>query len=320
MRINNLKLTSKTVLAPLMNFSDQAFRMLCQKFGAGLVFTEKFNINALINDFRKFEKLLEVFPEEHPISVQLIGNDPKIMTKVMDRLGSFKFDGFDLNLGCPSPDSRRDLIGGALLRQPQKISPLLSTMLNATNKAVSAKIRIGYDSVIASKVAKIIEREGADFLTIHGRTVIAEYSGRNNLDVIRSVKEQVDIPVVGNGDVVDGPSAQKLLHKTQCDLVMIGRGAIGNPTIFREVNQHLKGKGSPKLSKSEYLIILQQYHELLKNVYPNEIRNLKFIKQKLERFIRPQFCAKGMKEQILESKSLSSIEKLLFKEEKVKKF
>jgi tRNA-dihydrouridine synthase B len=244
MKIINLNLQNKTLLAPMTNESDHAFRIRCRQGGAALVFTQKFHINALMNNFTKFHSDLEIIPEEHPIGIQLIGNDPKILAKVMELLEPYNYDVYDLNLGCPSPEAIRDGIGGALLKHPQEIRQLINAMVQATNKAVSAKIRIGFDnySINALDVAKLIEEEGADFLTIHGRTVKAGYSGLNNLDMIRSVKAQATIPIVGNGDIVDGPSAKKMLKYTKCDLIMIGRAAIQNPRIFLEINKYLGGK------------------------------------------------------------------------------
>ena len=244
MKIKNLELANNTLLAPLTEFSNHAFRVRCRKYHAALVFTQKFHFNAIVNNLEKYQPELEIQPGECPISVQLIGNDPKLLAKAMALLEPFDFDGYDLNLCCPSPEAIRDGIGGALLRQPEKIAPLLSAMLNATNKAVSAKLRTGFDafSVNALEVARIIEQEGADFLTIHGRTVEAQYTGDANLDVIRRVKENINIPVVGNGDIIDGPSAKRMLNYTKCDLIMIGRAAMKNPRIFLEINKYLKTK------------------------------------------------------------------------------
>ena len=242
MNIKNLKLTSKTVLAPLANFSDHAFRIRCRQYHAALVFTQKFNINALVNNFKKFQAELEVYPEEHPIIIQLIGNNPTVLAKVMDQLSSFEYDGFDLNLGWPAPDAIQEGVGGALLKHPEKISPLIKTMVSATNKTVSAKIRIGFDkfSINALEIATLLEHEGVDFITIHGRTVESGYSGDSNLDIIQAVKEKVNIPIIGNGDIVDGASAKRMLKETNCDLIMIGRAAMERPRIFLEINEYLK--------------------------------------------------------------------------------
>ncbi|NVM53566.1 MAG: tRNA-dihydrouridine synthase family protein [Candidatus Helarchaeota archaeon] len=280
MKIKNLTLSSKTVLAPLANFSDHAFRILCRRFQAALVFTQKFNINALVNNFNKYQKDLEVYPEEHPISIQLIGEDPQILAKAMDLLKSYDYDAFDLNLGWPAPDALRYGLGGALLKHPEKISQLMSTIVNATNKVVSAKIRIGYDkfSINALEIAKIIEREGADFLTIHGRTVAAGYSGEVNFDVIQVVKETVNIPIIGNGDIVDSTSAKRMLKKTKCDLIMLGRAAMKNPRIFSEINESIKGRRLPPLSQEEHRKILQEYDALVKRTNSSQSRNSPFFR------------------------------------------
>lgn len=241
MKIKNIILSSKTVLAPLTDFSNHAFRIQCRKYNAALVFTQMFNINALINNFKKFHLELEIHPEEHPIIIQLIGADPKIMAQVMDLLESYNYDGVDLNLGCPSPDAIHSGIGGALLKKPEKIAPIINVLCGATNKTVSAKIRSGFDyfTVNALEVAQMIEKEGADFLTVHGRTVKTEYKGKSNLDIIKLVKENTNIPIIGNGDIIGGPSAEHMLKYTGCDLIMIGRAAMENPKIFLEINSFL---------------------------------------------------------------------------------
>ncbi len=266
MKIKNFTISNKTILAPLANFSTHAFRIICRKYQAALVFTQKFNINALINNPKKYQPELEVYPEERPISIQLIGSDPKILAQVMDLLNSYEYDAFDLNLGWPAPDALREGVGGALLKQPEKIPPLLRVMINATNKAVSAKIRIGYDnfSINALEIATLIEREGIDFLTIHGRTVKEGYSGPPHLDIIRGVKDKLHVPIVGNGDIVDGISAKRMIKKTKCDFIMIGRAAMKNPRIFLEINEFLKGKRLPPISEDEHKKILQEYNKLLK--------------------------------------------------------
>jgi len=187
-------------------------------------------------------------------------------------------------------------------------------MLNSTNKAVSAKIRIGFDgtSINALKVAKLIEREGADFMTIHGRTVHAKYSGDNNLDVICLVKQKIDIPIIGNGDIIDGISARRMLEKTKCDLIMVGRAAIGYPNIFQEINQFLKGLRVHTLSKENYKKVLQDYFTLLQDTHPNEQKDPTFFIKKLEKFLRPKLCEKNLKERIREQPTIPELEKLLF--------
>ncbi|TFG04579.1 MAG: tRNA-dihydrouridine synthase family protein, partial [Promethearchaeota archaeon] len=198
--------------------------------------------------------------------IQLIGNDPNALAQAMDILESYQYDAYDLNLGWPDSDALQEHSGGALLTTPELVALLTRTMVNATNKAVSAKIRIGFDnySINALEIAMLIEQEGADFLTIHGRTVEAGYAGQVNLDIIKAVKDAVTIPVIGNGDIVDGPSADRMFKRTQCDLVMIGRAAMKNPRIFSEINAFLQGDHLPPLSRAEHKKIIADYRLLSK--------------------------------------------------------
>ena len=284
MKIRNLKLAHKTVLAPLANFSDHAFRIICRRFQAALVFTEKFNVNALVNNFKAYEDALQVYEEEHPISIQLIGNAPQIFSKAMDLLSSYDYDAFDLNLGWPAPEAIRSETGGALLQRPEKIKPLIRAMVNATNKPVSAKIRIGFDasSINAVEVAQLIEGEGADFLTVHGRTVKAFYSGEVNFEVIRTVKEHLNIPVIGNGDIIGGLWGEQMFKKTNCDLIMIGREAMKNPRIFLEINAFLEGKPLPALQDEEHIELIQQYDTIAKMTRSILSRDCPFFKKAKE--------------------------------------
>ena len=281
MNIKNLHFTNKTVLAPLANFSNPAFRILCRRFQAALVFTQKFNINALVNNLKKFEADLEVHSEEHPISIQLIGDNPKILAQAMDIFASYRYDAYDLNLGWPDADALRYGIGGAILKHPEKIIPLIRSMVNGTNKAVSAKIRIGYDefSINALEVAETIEKTGADFLTVHGRTVEAGYSGQVDFEMINAVKERVNIPIIGNGDIVDGPSAKEMLQRTNCDLIMIGRAAMKNPRVFLEITSFLKGKSLPPLSKKDHRKMIQEYKILLKKTHSKSSLDAPFLRE-----------------------------------------
>ncbi|MHA1267426.1 MAG: tRNA dihydrouridine synthase [Candidatus Helarchaeota archaeon] len=267
MRIKTLILRNKTILAPLANFSDHAFRILCLRFQAALVFTQKFHINAIVNEFKKLEPELRVYPEEHPISLQLIGNDPKVLRQALDLLESYDYDAYDLNLGWPDPEAFKTKVGAALLRHPDLIKSLLNTMVNATNKPISAKIRIGLDhfSINALEIARLLEDAGAAFLTIHGRTARAGYSGKINFSIIRAVKAQVNIPVVGNGNIIDGPSATRMLKETHCDLLMIGRAAMKNPRIFLKINSYLNGEKVPPLSLKEYERISHEFTSLQKH-------------------------------------------------------
>ncbi|MHA1311560.1 MAG: tRNA-dihydrouridine synthase family protein [Candidatus Helarchaeota archaeon] len=316
MNIKKLNLVNETILAPLTDFNDHAFLLLCRKYNASLLFTQKYDINALINNFQKFEDELKTYKKERPIFIQLIGNDPQKISRAIEMLESFDYDGYDLNLGCNSPNSIKNNIGGALLRTPAKIGAIINKMVQSTNKFVSAKIRIGFDrySINALEVAKTIEKSGADFLTIHGRTVEAGYSGKSNLDIIKYVKENVDIPVIGNGDIIDGPTAELMKKYTKCDLLMIGRAAIGYPRIFYEINYYFRNHKLSRCSKDLYKKILIEYYLLLKKVYPEKTQNLSFLKNKLTQFIRPKLCRRFFKSAILEQNTILGIENLILNE------
>jgi nifR3 family TIM-barrel protein len=323
MKIRNLNLPNNTMLAPMTGFNDHAFLILSRKNQASLVFTEKYNIISLKNSFKKYESELRIYPEEKPIIIQFIGRDPKILSEIINKLESYDYMGYDLNLCCPSPASKRLKIGGALLKEPEKIRLLVRAMIGATNKLVSAKIRIGFDaySINALDTAKIIEEEGADFVSIHGRTVEADYSGTNNIDMIKYVKQNINIPLVGNGDVIDGKAAKKMKDYTKCDYIMIGRAAIGYPRIFYEINEYFKNINKskkrrntlPKISKENYLQIIRHYFTLLKGIYLNQGKKLIYFKKKLIQFHRPQLIFNDFKTKVLESESLEDLETILSK-------
>lgn len=323
MKISNLNLSNNMMLAPLTGFNDHAFLILCRKNQASLVFTEKYNILSLKNNFRKYESELKTYMEEKPIIIQFIGRDPKILSEIIDKLESYDYIGYDLNLCCPSPASKRLKIGGALLKEPETIRLLIREMVGATNKLVSAKIRIGFDgySINALDTAKIIEDEGADFVSIHGRTVEADYSGPNNIDMIKYVKENINLPLVGNGDIIDGKTAKKLRDYTKCDYLMIGRAAIGYPRIFFEINEYFKNikksktrrNNLPSISKENYLKIIREYFSLLKEIYLRKGKKLVFFKKKIIQFHRPQLIFKNFKTKVLESESLEELETILSK-------
>lgn len=323
MKIRNLNLPNNTMLAPMTGFNDHAFLILCRKNQANLVFTEKYNIISLKNNFKKYEQELKTYADERPIIIQFIGRDPKILLDIIDKLESYDYIGYDLNLCCPSAASKRLKIGGALLKEPEKIRLLIREMVGATNKLVSAKIRIGFDaySINALDTAKIIEQEGADFISIHGRTVEADYSGTNNIDMIKYVKKNINIPLVGNGDIIDGESARKMKDYTKCDYLMIGRAAIGYPRIFYEINEYFKNikknkkrrNNLPKISKENYLRIMREYFSLLKEIYLRKDKKLVFFRKKLIQFHRPKFTFKNFKTKVLESESLEDLETILSK-------
>ncbi|NHI91283.1 MAG: tRNA-dihydrouridine synthase family protein [Candidatus Lokiarchaeota archaeon] len=315
LKLGNKFIKNKLVLAPMIKFSDHAFRICSLNQGAGLVYTPKYHVNALFNSFEKFASDFKFPPEEHPTVLQLIGRDIRTFKHILDKLSSFSHDFIDLNLCCPSPEAMHDEIGGFLLKQPEKIREIISTIIKYSDVPVSAKIRIGWDpiSINAVKVAKILEHEGVEFLTVHGRTVTENYERENNLNVIAQVKKSVNVPIIGNGDIIDGKTAQLLQQRTRCDLLMIGRAAVGNPFIFDSIAGYLKTKREILPSKKDYHQFVFDYVHLLKKYEPNLYDNVTKLKEHLTRMLRFNLLENIKKEVISNLTNTSDLEKIIKK-------
>lgn len=242
-KIGNLVIENKIVLAPMAGVSNSPFRILSRAYGAGLVYAEMVSDKGLIYENEKTKKLLYMTDVEKPMAQQIFGSDLETMVKAalyIDK--NSNCDIIDINMGCPVPKvAIKAQAGASLMKNPDLIFDIVSQIVEVVSKPVTVKIRSGWDhhSINAVEVAKRIEQAGASAITVHARTRSQGYSGLADLDVIKAVKEAVNIPVIGNGDVVDGPSAKRMLDYTGCDAVMIGRGALGNPWIFREIQQFL---------------------------------------------------------------------------------
>lgn len=260
-KIGNVEIENKLVLAPMAGVSNIAFRKICKEMGAGLVVGEMVSDYALHYENKKTLRLLTIDPDESPISQQIFGSNLEYLVKAAKYLDEYTTcDIIDINMGCPVPKvALRSQAGAALLKHPEKIYEIVKAVKDAVKKPVTVKIRSGWDfnSINAVEVAKMIEKAGADAITIHARTRSQGYSGTADGDIIKQVKQSVNIPVIGNGDVTSGPLAKKMLDETGCDAVMIGRGAMGNPWIFREINHFLKtGEELPRPSYQEMLEVI----------------------------------------------------------------
>jgi nifR3 family TIM-barrel protein len=256
------KLKSKVVLAPMHDITNVAFRLMCKKYGAGLVWTELLSANALSRKNKSVMKLSLMDKSEKPIVGQIFGQNTENMIKAGKMLEK-KFDIIDINFGCPSTKIVKQGCGGALLRRKNKVGELVRAVVESVKVPVSVKIRMGIDrKVNGVEIAKICEENGADLIVVHPRLVEQGYAGKADWNVIKEVKEAVDIPVIGNGDVVDGESAKKMFDETGCDYVMIGRGAIGNPFIFKQVNAFLKDGQIIEQTKEDRIADYFEYIEL----------------------------------------------------------
>ncbi|WP_163195375.1 tRNA dihydrouridine synthase DusB [Clostridium thermarum] len=245
MKIANLSFDNNVFLAPMAGVTDIAFRGLCKEMGCGLVYSEMVSAKALFYGSENTETLLRTSEEERPIAVQIFGNDPYIMAKVCER---FNTDDevciVDINMGCPAPKIVNNGEGSALMKTPELAAEIVREVKRASIKPVTVKFRKGFtnDKINAVDFAKIIEEAGADAITVHGRTRQQMYEGVADWDIIARVKEAVTIPVIGNGDVKSVEDAKLIKDITNCDGIMIGRGSLGNPWLFKQIRDGLAGR------------------------------------------------------------------------------
>lgn len=242
LKIGNIVLDNPVILAPMAGVSDLPFRLLCRQQGAGLVCMEMISAKAIYYHNKNTEELMQVHPGERPVSLQLFGSDPDIISEMAKRIEERPFDILDFNMGCPVPKVVNNGEGSALMKAPGLVEEILKKLVKATAKPVTVKIRKGFDDahVNAVEIARVAEGCGVAAIAVHGRTREQYYSGRADWDIIAGVKDAVRIPVIGNGDVTGPDAALRLLQETGCDGVMIGRAAQGNPWIFRETVHFLE--------------------------------------------------------------------------------
>ena len=268
LKIGNVMLENNVILAPMAGVTDLPYRVLCREQGCGLVCMEMVSAKAVLYNNRNTKELLQVDERERPVSLQLFGSDPHILSDIAARLEEGPYDIFDINMGCPVPKIVKNGEGSALMKDPALVEEILSAMVKAVKKPVTVKIRKGFDdsSINAVEIAKIAEACGVAAVAVHGRTREQFYSGKADWDIIRRVKEAVRIPVIGNGDVFTAEDAKRLVDTTGCDGIMVARGAKGNPWIFREITEYLDTGRKPERPSVDELkeMILRHGRMMLK--------------------------------------------------------
>lgn len=267
MKIGNIELDERrAILAPMAGVADRAFREVCVGYGAAYVISEMVSGKGIMMGDRKSKELLVLSDKERPAACQIFGDDPKIMAESAIKCLEFKPEVIDINMGCPAPKIAGNGGGSALLKNPRLAGEIIKSVSGAVNIPVTVKIRIGWDenSINAVEMAKIAQENGAAAITVHGRTKTQMYAPPVNTDMIAKVKKSVTIPVIGNGDIVDGESAAKMIEETGCDMVMVGRGALGRPWVFSQIEAFLKHEAIlPEPPVSERMLVMLRHINLL---------------------------------------------------------
>ena len=241
MKIGNVVLENNIFLAPMAGVTDLPFRILCKEMGCGLVYSEMVSAKGIFYGNENTTKLLTIEQRERPAAVQLFGSDPAIMAAMAKKIENYPIDILDVNMGCPAPKIVKNGEGSALTKNPSLVGQIIKAMVTAQKKPVTVKIRKGFDDnhINAVEIAKVAQENGAAAIAVHGRTRVQYYSGKADWDSIKAVKDAVSIPVIGNGDVFTPQDAKALPEYTNCDAIMIGRAAQGNPWIFKRILHYL---------------------------------------------------------------------------------
>ncbi len=308
--------SSKAFLAPMAGVSDPALRLMCKRMGAGLVVTELTSVNAIVakeiqlkSQLQDISNFIEFSEKERPLSVQLFGSDIIALEKAAKIVAPF-FDIIDYNMGCPAPHITKQMAGGALLQNSSLTQEIFRTLVNSVKRPVSLKMRIGVNEsnkLLFNDIAKIAEREGIQMITLHPRTVSQGYSGHSDWDMIKKLKKTVSIPVVGNGDITSPELAKNVLEYTGCDYIMIGRGAMGNPFIFEQINEYLDSGTYKKYGVYDKLDAFIKYLDLTSN-YKIKFAN---IKQQAIRFTKGMVGGSILRNRLTKANNIDELKEIL---------
>lgn len=313
MKIGNIELENPYILAPMAGVTDLPFRLLCREQGAGLLCMEMISAKALQYKNRNTKALLAIHPEEYPVSLQLFGSDPDIISEMAKQIEELPFQIMDINMGCPVPKVVKNGEGSALMKNPKLVYQIVSKTVRAVKKPVTVKIRKGFDDahVNAVEIAKIVEEAGGAAVAVHGRTREQYYSGKADWEIIRRVKEAVSIPVIGNGDVTSGETALAMMRQTGCDGVMIGRGAQGNPWIFRELAEYERTGTMPERPSGETVKEAMLRHARLQMEFKGEYLGIREMRKHVAWYTKGLEGAARLRDAINRVESYQELKDLL---------
>lgn len=314
MKIGSIKLDNNVFLAPMAGVTDMAFRIICKEMGAGLVVTEMVSAKGMYYKDEKTKELTSVTEIERPVAIQIFGSDPDIMAYIVQNYINKRedIDIVDINMGCPAPKIVKNGDGSALMKNPPLVRAILKSVVQVSNKPVTLKIRMGYDKncINGLDIAKVAEEEGVNALTVHARTRDMFYSGEADWDFIKRIKESINIPVIGNGDIIEPEDGLKMLRYTGCDGIAIGRGSLGNPWIFKRILNLINEK-EDFVPNSKEIINKALYHLNLACKFKGERVGVKEMRKQLSWYLKGLQDSNEIKNKINVVNEKKEVERIL---------
>ena len=310
LEIGNVKIENNVFLAPMAGITDKPFREICRRFGAGMVYSEMISAKGLYYNDKKTASLMDM-TGENPCAIQIFGSEPEIMEEIIPKVMEFKPDIIDINMGCPAPKIVNNGDGSALMKMPELMGKIMRAVTDASPVPVTAKIRKGWEEDNSLLCAKILEDNGASAVAVHGRTREEFYGGKADWGVITRIKQELKIPVIGNGDIFSAEDAIRMFEQTGCDGVMVARGAQGNPWLFKEINELIKtGEVKTAPQPQERLrVALEHISRLIED--KGESRGIKEARKHLAWYIKGLKGATQIRTEIFKISDFATMSRIL---------